>query len=598
HGGDHHIEALSMPAGTENAGLFSSVGGGGRVEHVYLLDAEIQGDALAGGIAARNAGTIYKCTVYHAYDAADNYSIEAEGTGGVAGGVAAVNEGEIHSCYVAAGVQATSLAGGVAGRSSGSLRYCEVATALRADNGELNGPSYFGAVASPASSYYGDPSGSSIDANQRWVSVTDAASIDGNYRATAGIAGGVLGLQEAGTVEYCVNAAHVGAGKGCAGGVVGSVYGAADARCTLQYSYNAGWVQGSRYTGGVAAQLYYGTIECCYNTAPVNCFVGVADAALKCYVPREMAQSSDCAGGIVGRVHMNASVLACYNASYVMAAENTPYAGAFGRVAKDSSVRIRSCYFLRNCLNVSERYWLFESNREYHPALHYGDGQKCVSMLGAGAMTGITTDANALYDYRLRVFTDNDGNPLGAGPYFKRNNAMESPAKQYAFPVLNVNTEGCSLGTGFHRTPYYPIRESYEGGLTLERVGNDYVLRCTLPSDGTPVKIRLLAYYDFWLLTDRYYVFSMSSPASIQTGVSGSATLRFTCSNPYSGGSLTVEGSGAFSATEPNVYEITIPRSEFLLSDMSMKSLHAQMLGPTGAEGLGESVWFESPEVN
>lgn len=140
-GGDYAIQGLTMPAGTQNAGLFRAIAGSGSVRRVHLLESEMTGTLRAGGITAENRGFISACTVCHAADKANakGLTISATGTGALAGGIAAENSGTISGCAVyhraetedtkGLAISATGAgarAGGIAARNRGTLTACTV----------------------------------------------------------------------------------------------------------------------------------------------------------------------------------------------------------------------------------------------------------------------------------------------------------------------------------------------------------------------------------------------------------------------------------------------------------------------------------------
>ena len=84
-----------------------------------------------------------------------------------------------------------------------------------------------------------------------------------SYIKGADYVGGVMGLNQGGTVQYCYNAGTV-TGGGVVGGVVGLSTG------TVQYCYNAGSVTGSnKFVGGVTGNNA-GTVQYCYNAGGVT----------------------------------------------------------------------------------------------------------------------------------------------------------------------------------------------------------------------------------------------------------------------------------------------------------------------------------------
>ncbi len=595
-------------------------------------DAVITG-RLSGGVAATNNGSIKACTVYcetavdygfYIRAAGDDYSGSSAPTGadgvtsGIAGGVAAVNTGSgvITSCFVGTGVRANNIAGGIAGKSSGKLRFCEVCTAMAAkvnsDPGELSGQPYFGdfdSFQSLSSCYYGDPGSGSIDVNQRWIEASGSVQyIRGTYRAVCGVSGGIVGLLRDGTVDYCVNAALVSGPSGVGGGVAGSVYGDGDNekdRAVLNRCYNAGFVKASAEAGGVAGQAYRASVSQCYNTAPINSDINYSvPAGESVYRILNAAHHTTVAGGIVGRVHLSSSVKYCYSSGCVCGGSNTAYAGAFGVVAENSilySASVEGCYFLRNCLNVSERYRVgyTASNEtlEVRNASLLLGGDKCVTMLAAADLANLTANSGSfgyLYDGSLHVYTDNGGNAIGAGPRFKRNAAMNGRS-DYKYPVLSVNVnEYCALLTEFHRTPYYPVLDSFGGWLIAGSVSGGCRVTCYLPKDAS-VTLRLN-----WrrAVTMNYYTLNASPRVTGDMGAVGSTTsLSFSDGNGYS---FTVSGTVQDLTSAEEWYRAQGCEQKFVfdISNSDIRNrvvgkLYVQMIGSTGSTDPSTAVWCE-----
>lgn len=612
-GNDKKISGLRMN-GINRAGLFDR--NRGSITHVYLYNAELEGTALAGGIAAKNnGGHITNCTVYHEASASNisGYFINATGAGGVAGGIAAENRGTIEGCYVGTGVKATDIAGGVVGlqESDGTVRECEVATAMASAvsgvPGNLVGNPKYGAFSGQYD--YGEQPGIyAIDIGQRWIHASNKSPQRANglnHMYIVGVAGGIVGLQRGGAVAYCVNAAHVEA-YGSAGGVVGSMYGdTSTTRSELEQSYNAGWVRCADVAGGVVGSMHNADIRYCYNASSVNCRLSniatqysrlpVGPSAR--YLPVEITQNAEVAGGIVGAIHANSTVEYCYSAGYVCAAGHTAHAGAFGRVgrANNDTIKLRSCYFLRNCLNVSERFYFFNDTWPGPIPHNLDNNESCVTMLEETEMEQLIRGGGSIRDYlidaggHLCVYTDNhsDPDPIGAGPSFRRNDAMNTH-RQYWFPVLRV-ADWLKAGSDFHRTPYYPLAERF-GEIKLEESGGSYILTAYVPDD-TAVTLRL------WMsdATGSYASFDYNAPAVPSGGdvVFGGAVQGYlvvevlSVDNPFH----------AFGCRKK--YTITIQKTDpAFLSDYS--DFHAQMLGPSNMVGpagntpWGNCIWGET----
>ena len=151
-----YINTTSLQA----IGLFGSVGGGGTVKNLGLVNVNISllssSQDCAGGVSGYNEGTILNCystgviiasspgyalaggvmgfndgTVSNCYSTASVSSIVSSATGSsaaIAGGVSGYNEGTISNCYSTGMIIASSpdyaLAGGVTGSNDGTVSNC------------------------------------------------------------------------------------------------------------------------------------------------------------------------------------------------------------------------------------------------------------------------------------------------------------------------------------------------------------------------------------------------------------------------------------------------------------------------------------------
>ncbi|MEG1883548.1 MAG: prepilin-type N-terminal cleavage/methylation domain-containing protein [Clostridia bacterium] len=421
----------------DNAGLFDTIAQGGSVVGVRLAyssdpgrNSAIRGKRFAGGIAAINNGSISDCTVFGGVKSTSPSS-------GIAGGIAGQNDGNIAMCYVASDVSGGQFAGGIAGTCSGVIAYCEVGTAARITNGVrgLFGTNpYYGARMRTSDWVYapnGNPYGSSN--NTYIISSTDSGG------AAGGIVGNIDTAFQSGIVG-CVNAAQVEASSGGASGGIAGVIdpilagSAMNEPAVLATSYNAGAVYGSGAVGGAVGLLQNGRIQTCYNTGFINRTIDAGKDAITIGLrtfwepgtPRNLGNSINTTGGIVGKGGRNTAIINCYNMQF----SGDVYGGAFGVL--DQKAVVKNCAFLGNVLNTVQ---------EYHVT-----GSK-TSIQGL-----IRASSSDLRNAATKLFVDNTfsyGKIPGIGSF------------QYVFPYLNNDKNGfCGLGASFHRTPWNrPIEE-------------------------------------------------------------------------------------------------------------------------------------------
>ena len=408
-----------LTVNSEKAGLFAVIAEKGRVEQVKLSYTDdyrkayqqaesgkqkqfyINGEVLAGGIAAENNGEIQACTVQG--------KVRTSDTGSTAGGVAGKNSAKamIKGCMSAADVTAGENAGGIVGFSAGEITYCETATACALnEKGEpyLAGTPYFGA-GEEDSEYR--PDGAEVENNLFTIQAKDE---DGH-------AGGIIGYTEQGDIRYCVNAAQVSAARsGFAGGITGI---GEDGGAKIALSYNAGDIHGGKAAGGIAGQNG-GEISNCYNTGLIN-----ARSEYGKFHPEDLAPvyrfSQDLApdarsGGVAG---INQGRLYdSYNAQYV--------GNIYGGVVGVNQGEIGQCVFLKNMHNRTA-------------------AVKTSAAATAQPIAGVQMlDADALRAQTLGALLPNDQQG-GVGAY------------HYLYPYIWGDTDACQLGSAFHRTPYQPV---------------------------------------------------------------------------------------------------------------------------------------------
>ncbi|GHV90535.1 hypothetical protein AGMMS50268_10380 [Spirochaetia bacterium] len=107
---------INKSGAADPVGLFGVVSGGGAVRKVGILNGTVNGGGDVGGIAGKNEGAIFACSITGV--------VNGTGAGNV-GGVAGSNTGNITACHNNAAVTGTgSYVGGVAGSSTGDITAC------------------------------------------------------------------------------------------------------------------------------------------------------------------------------------------------------------------------------------------------------------------------------------------------------------------------------------------------------------------------------------------------------------------------------------------------------------------------------------------
>ncbi len=115
-GDNHTISGLDINSSMSNLGLFATVGYGGIVKNIVIVDAYISGRSSVGGIVGVNAGLILSAYVKNSY-----INASSESAGGIAGTNTA--DASIIATYVDAdsNVQSGHDAGGIVGHNSGGI---------------------------------------------------------------------------------------------------------------------------------------------------------------------------------------------------------------------------------------------------------------------------------------------------------------------------------------------------------------------------------------------------------------------------------------------------------------------------------------------
>jgi hypothetical protein len=130
-GDGHIISNLTIYAGMSmNVGLFGSIGSGGQVRHLGIVNVSVTGRQYVGGMAGWNEGTVNSCYT----------SGSVNGTSFLGGFVGRNYSGTVIDSYAMTAVQGTGYLGGFAGSNSGMLINCYA-------SGFVSGSSYVGGFA-------------------------------------------------------------------------------------------------------------------------------------------------------------------------------------------------------------------------------------------------------------------------------------------------------------------------------------------------------------------------------------------------------------------------------------------------------------------
>ena len=137
-GNDHTIRNLFIDRRTNNVGLFGSIGSSGAIRFVGVVDVDVTGENVVGGLVGRNDGTIINSYatggVSGGFDVGgligqNNGTIQGSyATGRVSGGADVgglvglnVNDGTIHISYATGRVSGTQSVGGLVGLNDGTI---------------------------------------------------------------------------------------------------------------------------------------------------------------------------------------------------------------------------------------------------------------------------------------------------------------------------------------------------------------------------------------------------------------------------------------------------------------------------------------------
>jgi Divergent InlB B-repeat domain/The GLUG motif len=190
-GNGHTVRGLQIGSPTNtHAALFGWVGTGAVIRDLRLIDARIEGTSVVGGITARNAGRILRCSVTGQINGLQEV-----------GGIVAINSGTVEDCQAFAVISGRDDVGGIVGTNpKGQLRRVEF-------NGRVE--------ALPSSHHIGgicgwNDSGIIEDA-------TASGTVTGGHRV-----GGVIGYLDSTTLVRAHGTNLNVVGRSDTGGIVGS----------------------------------------------------------------------------------------------------------------------------------------------------------------------------------------------------------------------------------------------------------------------------------------------------------------------------------------------------------------------------------------
>ena len=216
-----HNVNIKMP-GSDNIGLFSSVGSGGQVRNLRIEDITVIGGNYVGGLAGRSAGNITNCYVTGTVTGGCNYaggligsnsgSITAcyttgtaSGGGNYIGGLAGENYGGIITdCYSTDAVSGTSQVGGLTGYNNNTVTNCYATGAVSSIWGYVGG----------------------LIGHNESAAITDCYAT-GAVSSIVDYTGGLIGQNRSAAITDCYATGVVSSIWGYAGGLMGDNGGSA-----------------------------------------------------------------------------------------------------------------------------------------------------------------------------------------------------------------------------------------------------------------------------------------------------------------------------------------------------------------------------------
>ncbi len=263
-GNDYVIRNLTINRLSNYQGLFSSIGSGGRIENLGLVDVVVHAVDAVGGLAGSIVeGTVSNCYVTGTVTGNGNW------VGGLAGCIDGTG-GKVSGCYATVTVTGTgnNNVGGLLGYNNGTVSNSYVTVTVTgtgvddvgglvgSNNGEVSNSYATGTVT--GAGYVGGLVG--YNSGTEKVSNSYAT---GTVTGTGNYVGGLVGYNfNTGTVSKSYATGSV-SGPNYAGGLVGSNYG------TVSNSYATGTVGVTSNVGGLVG-YNGGTVEYSYAAGAVS----------------------------------------------------------------------------------------------------------------------------------------------------------------------------------------------------------------------------------------------------------------------------------------------------------------------------------------
>ena len=231
-GNSNNVLNLSMSGGS-NLGLFGHIGSGGEVKNLGIVDCNVSGNDVVGGLCGENYyGIISSC--YSTGSVSGDYDV-----GGLCG---STEGGTFLSCYSTGAASGDDCAGGLCGYTYyGTILFCY-------STGEVSGEHYVGGLCG----------------ENDYVTISSCYStgeVSGDQYV-----GGLCGKNDDGTISSCYSTGSVSGGQDYVGGLCGynTFYG------TISSCYSTGTVSdGNRVGGFCGYNDYDGTISSCYSRGVV-----------------------------------------------------------------------------------------------------------------------------------------------------------------------------------------------------------------------------------------------------------------------------------------------------------------------------------------
>ena len=243
-GNGYTISNFNMNGNT--CAFIHSVAVSGVVKNLNI-EAGINAEADAAGIAINNYGTIDNCTV--------SGKITSSGSGSTVGGIAANNYAEINNCHTETFLNGGGFTGGIVGYlTKGSVKGCWAV-------GSAVGVKYVGGS-------IGYMSGGKVTATAS-AGIVRCSDTSNSEQASGGLIGRINHeiANSVTLVEECGSTADV-SGYYYVGGLIGRVYGYSNSSYVkyIKNCYSNGNVSGSNYTGNFIGDTdYYWTFQNCYT---------------------------------------------------------------------------------------------------------------------------------------------------------------------------------------------------------------------------------------------------------------------------------------------------------------------------------------------